>query len=401
MRTLLLGKVWPEPTSSAAGGRTLELLRAFREAGWPTSFATSSAPTPHTADLTTLEIDCHTIAINDSGFDTWIRQLDPELVIFDRYMIEEQFGWRVEKQCPNALRVIDTIDLHTLREARRHQLRNGGELDLFNETALREISAIFRSDLSLIISDYEMEILEKHFQMPSAQVTYLPLMLPEPNETAPDFLARNHFVMIGNYLHEPNWDAAQWTCREVWPLIREKLPTAELHMFGAYEPAKARQLEARSQGVFIRGRAKDALETLSQYRVNLAALRFGAGQKGKVADGFLTGTPTIATPIAAESMNGAIDWGCPISADPSTFATAAVEVHENPKTWQKVRQQGFQMARQRLNAQHWRPKLIERLQSLAKTGHADRHQHFVGRLLRHHQHRSTEFMSRWIEAKNK
>ena len=41
---------------------------------------------------------------------------------------------------------------------------------------------------------------------------------------------------------------------------------------------------------------------MSLYRVNLAPLRYGAGLKGKVFDGFQTGTPTVMTPIAAEGI---------------------------------------------------------------------------------------------------
>jgi hypothetical protein len=44
--------------------------------------------------------------------------LNPDIVVFDRYMTEEQFGWRVIKNCPKALRILDTEDLHFLRKAR-------------------------------------------------------------------------------------------------------------------------------------------------------------------------------------------------------------------------------------------------------------------------------------------
>jgi hypothetical protein len=401
MRILLLGKTWPEPGSSAAGGRTLELLRTFHAAGWPTVFATAAVASPHAADLEGMGIECHAIAVNDSRFDPWVRDLRPDLVVFDRYMIEEQFGWRVEQSCPQAMRVIDTSDLHSLREARRRQLKDGGALDLFHDLALREVAAIFRSDLSLIISEVEMGLLQASFQVPASQLAHLPLLLPEPDENTLGFEARAHFVMIGNYLHEPNWDAVEWCCGDVWPLIRAELPAAELHVFGAYEPAKARQWENKARGILIRGRATDALATLGRYRVNLAPLRFGAGQKGKVADGFLSGTPTVATPIAAESMNGPLDWGCAILADAEGFARTAVSLHQDGEIWARVRRQGFAIARQRLSARDWRPRLIHRLQTLVDSGPGQRHQQFIGRLLRHHQHRSTEFMSRWIEAKNK
>ncbi len=38
-------------------------------------------------------------------------------------MIEEQYGWRVAKECPNALKILDTEDLHFLRNADRKQLK--------------------------------------------------------------------------------------------------------------------------------------------------------------------------------------------------------------------------------------------------------------------------------------
>ncbi|MFC6977354.1 hypothetical protein [Microbulbifer taiwanensis] len=43
------------------------------------------------------------------------------------------------------------------------------------------------------------------------------------------------------------------------------------------------------------GRTEDALATLARYRLNLAPLRFGAGQKGKILDGWLVGTPAVTT----------------------------------------------------------------------------------------------------------
>jgi len=76
-----------------------------------------------------------------------------------------------------------------------------------------------------------------------------------------------------------------------------------------------------------KGRAEDALATMANYRVNLAPLRYGAGLKGKVFDGFQTGTPSVLTPIAAEGIVGAMDWGCSVSDDPLEFATAAIETY--------------------------------------------------------------------------
>jgi hypothetical protein len=60
-----------------------------------------------------------TIALNSSSFDVFVKQLQPSIVLFDRFMIEEQFGWRVAENCPNAVRILDTEDLHCLRLAQK------------------------------------------------------------------------------------------------------------------------------------------------------------------------------------------------------------------------------------------------------------------------------------------
>jgi hypothetical protein len=63
------------------------------------------------------------IELNNSSFDTFIHELAPDVVVFDRFMMEEQFGWRVEKHCPAALRVLETSDLQSLRDARHQRLK--------------------------------------------------------------------------------------------------------------------------------------------------------------------------------------------------------------------------------------------------------------------------------------
>jgi hypothetical protein len=398
MNIVVIGKVWPEPSSSAAGTRTMGLIEAFLEAGWSVTFASSAQPTEYSIDLIGMGVTTQRIAVNDSSFDRWIAACSPDVVLFDRYMIEEQFGWRVERACPQALRVLDTSDLHCLRAAREQQVQQGGGLNLFNEVALREIASIFRSDLSLMISEFEMQLLHEDFKVPASQLCYLPLMLPEPDACPPDYESRQHFMVIGSYLHAPNWDGVRWCCQSIWPLIRRELPDAELHLYGSYEPSKARQLADRKQGIVFYGRAPSALKTMERYRVNLAPLRFGAGQKGKVADGWLSGTPTIATPIAAESMPGGIDWGCAVIADSEGFAQTAVDVYRCPQLWLRVQEQGLQIVRKRFLACDWRPRLVASIETLRID---NRHQQFTGRMLRYHLHRSTEFMSRWIEEKNR
>lgn len=400
MNCLIIGKVWPEPNSTAAGRRTVDIIRSLQVAGFRVSFASAARVSEHSLDLESQGVESRAIQANDVTFDSWIAELAPDVVFFDRFMTEEQFGWRVEKACPQALRVLDTIDLHCLREARQVQLKNGAALDLYNEIALREIAAIHRSDLTLMISEYEVSVLREQFDIPPAQVAYWPFGLDLEASTSLAFEARQHLIMIGSFMHPPNVDAARWCQQLILPLIRKVLPEVELHCYGSYGDKYKAELHAPKAGFHYKGRAEDAIATMESYRVNCVPLRYGAGLKGKVFDGFQAGTPTVTTPVGAEGIVGAMEWGCSISESPQVFADTVIELYTDSVRWLQVQERGRCIAQERFDAAVWLPRLPQFLEAAMEQLAEYRRQHFTGRMLRHHHHRSTEFMSRWIEAKN-
>src|SRR4051812_31146501 len=120
-KLLIIGYVWPEPNSSAAGSRMLGLIRLFLAQDWEIIFVSAAALSEHRANLMEFGVEEKAIALNDSSFNEYLKRFQPDAVLFDRFFTEEQFGWRVEQVCPQALRLLDTEDLHSLRHV-RHQL---------------------------------------------------------------------------------------------------------------------------------------------------------------------------------------------------------------------------------------------------------------------------------------
>ena len=101
-KVLVIGYVWPEPRSSAASGHVMQILDTFLGQGWDITFSSPAGPGEQRADLVALGIREVPIVLNDSSFDAFIHTLAPDIVLFDQFMMEEQFGWRVEKHCPGA-----------------------------------------------------------------------------------------------------------------------------------------------------------------------------------------------------------------------------------------------------------------------------------------------------------
>jgi len=345
-----------------------------------------------------------TIELNSDSFNAQIKALDPEVVLFDRYLTEEQYGWRVAEACPNALRILDTEDLHCLRQARRDAVkaeRPFERADLNNEIAKREIAAIFRADLSLIISEAEIDLLTSHFQVKDALLHYLPF-LPAQKEAndAPPFEERSHFMTIGNFLHPPNIDGVEYVQSTIWPLIRKGLPTAEMHVYGRL-PAAAHSTIAQTPERVLRSRTNSQRQdAFTKARVCLAPLRFGAGMKGKLLEAMLFSTPSVTTSIGAEGMHGDLAWGGSISDAPESIAKAAIALHEKKDAWQNAVSNGRAILKERFNTSDHKALLQSRLTALKTDLVAHRNENFIGQMLHHHQHKSTEFMSRFIALKN-
>lgn len=404
-KVLVIGYVWPEPNSSAAGSHMMSILRLLKQQGWVVEFATAAQATEHMINLDSEGISSQSISLNCDSFDAYVAEYQPDIVVFDRFMIEEQFGWRVEKICPNALKILDTEDLQCLRNARHQAIKAGRELtqaDLYSDLAKREIAAILRSDMSLIISSFEMELLLDTFKVDASLLHHLPFMLEldkNPADTRA-FSERKNFVSIGNFRHAPNWDMVL-QLQKIWPLIKRRLPEVECHVYGAYPPPKASALNNLKTGFLIKGWAEDAFAVMEESRICLAPIRFGAGIKGKLLDAMVMKTPSITTSVGCEGMLQHETWPGVIADNEAEFIEAAVNLYNNEEAWLAAQENAVELLTARFDGVKLGAELITRINQLDQDLVQHRLNNFAGSMLKHHTMMSTKYMSQWITEKNK
>jgi glycosyltransferase involved in cell wall biosynthesis len=408
-KLLIIGFVWPEPKSSAAGGRMMQLISIFKENKFEITFVSPALDSDFMVDLASYGVEKKVIELNNSSFDDFIIELNPDVVLFDRFMIEEQFGWRVSEHCPKAIRLLDTEDLHCLRTARQKAFKENRTFELLDllseEVAKREIASILRCDLSFIISEFEMKVLNDLFKIDASLLHYLPFLTDEMVENdllaLPRFEERNNFVFIGNFLHEPNWNTVQYLKETIWPLLKKEFPEAVLQVYGAYPSQKVLQLHQPKNGFFIMGRAEDANEIVKRARVVLAPIRFGAGLKGKLLEAMQCGTPSVTTTIGAEAMHADLPWNGFITDDSAEFAKQAAYLYQNEKLWNQSQLNGIAIIKECYQKNNYASDLINVIASLLNDAENHRLHNFMGSLLQHHTLKSTKYMAKWIEAKNK
>jgi hypothetical protein len=351
-RCMLVSTVFPEPGASAAGVRDFHLMEMLKRAGCEHVLLTSPAGNQTAAAAAVARFQCRTVQIksNSTCFDALVADFKPDLVIMDRFVMEEQFGWRIRRVCPDAVRVLDTQDLHFLRRARQSLIEAqipadklhsqpavltskvidaGLHLPLTDQTLCRELSSAHRSDLVLTVSPYEQHLLVHHMGVSEHKVAMAPFLYDDSavaraassrfDGALRPFAERKHFFTIGNCRHAPNADSVRHMALHVWPRIRQKLlqrvsPTfpadeaaaVEFHAFGSYPAPQHLALDDPSTGFCVKGPlsvSANLARKLAPYRVHAAPLRFGAGIKGKIADSWMSGVPVLTTPIGAEGMH--------------------------------------------------------------------------------------------------
>ncbi|GAA5071380.1 glycosyltransferase [Lysobacter panacisoli] len=340
-RVLVIDSETPRPDRDSASLRLVNLMRLLRDEGAQVSFI----PT----DLNHAGHD--TERLQALGVETWyapffgtpaawIREHGArfDTVVVCRHYVLREWLPLLRRHAPQAKVVLDTIDLHYLRERRGAELANDASLMRASErTRKLELEMIARADATLVVSEVERTLLAQ--DAPQARVEVVS-NLHQVNGRGHPFAQRHDLVFVGGFRHPPNADAVRWFATEVFPRIRERLPQVRFHCIGAEPPPDIAAL-AQQPGIEVHGHVPDLAPYMDGARVAVAPLRFGAGVKGKVNLSMAHGQPVVATACAVEGMhlrNGedvlAVD-------DAEAFADAVVRAYSDESLWQRLSDNGL------------------------------------------------------------
>jgi glycosyltransferase involved in cell wall biosynthesis len=136
-------------------------------------------------------------------------------------------------------------------------------------------------------------------------------------------------LFVGNLSVPHNIDAARFAARQVFPLLKERVPHAELVIAGA-DPGPA-VIELQDQpGVIVPGTVPDLRPLWSRANVCIAPLRYSAGIQNKVLEAAAAGVPVVTTPPAAAAVGFEADVHALVAEDAAGLAAALADTIENP-----------------------------------------------------------------------
>ena len=298
-KLLIIANLWPESKTTAAGKHMLALIQSFKKAKYYVHFGCSMNKTYLGDSLNDGSITTHKIELNNKSFDQLLLSLQPDIVLFDRFISEEQYGWRVYKNLPNCYTLLNTEDFHSLRLARaKKNEENWIETDTFK----REIASFFRVDKVLIVSKEEIKKLNYFLPSFRSKLIYTPLVI---DSIRIDYTLKRKpwsFVFFGSGKHPGN-QATVKSIATMWPDILNIQPDSTLSIIGAYYPDSLISKVKKLKQVTFMGWIEKLEAELLLHEFLISPTPFGAGLKGKVLESINNGVLCLCSSQASEGID--------------------------------------------------------------------------------------------------
>ena len=329
---LLIDLHVPQFDTNSGDLRTYWIMRLLRSLHWHVTLfpAVRACLEPYASTL-----EQHGIEVaNDLLPEDLLRKRES---YFNVIMLSKQ---RVALRCidtvctlsPRSVLVVDFPDLESVREERYARLINDNKR-LLNAYELfqKEIELSKRADLVLTITDVERNrLLEADLQVP---VEVIPNIHEIANTGLP-FHKRRNILFVGAFRHPPNVDAVRFLVNQIFPLIRQRLGSAQLIIAGSDMPQLIRSMSAPR--VRTLGYVEDLGPLLNSCRVFVAPLRYGAGLKGKIGMAMAAGLPIVTTAVGAEGIDSTKRRLLLVAENPTEFADQVTRLYTDERLWDAI-----------------------------------------------------------------
>jgi glycosyltransferase involved in cell wall biosynthesis len=145
----------------------------------------------------------------------------------------------------------------------------------------------------------------------------------------------------------PNMDAVELLASEIWPETRTRRPGARLIVAGRVPGEDVRAAVAKMRGARLIADPRSMDGVARQASVSIVPLRIGSGTRLKILESMAWGLPVVSTTLGCEGIDCEDGVHLLIRDDPKEFAEAVVRVLSDRALWQKLREAGRELIRER------------------------------------------------------
>jgi polysaccharide biosynthesis protein PslH len=142
---------------------------------------------------------------------------------------------------------------------------------------------------------------------------------------APDHSGREPQPMVlfvGAMDWEPNIDAVEYFCKEIWPQVVAKIPSARFRIVGRNPDQRVKSLGLNS--IEVTGRVPSVIDHLWEAAVVVVPLRVAGGTRLKIYEAMAAGKAVVSTSVGAEGLEVHDGRNIVLADAPGVFAEAVV-----------------------------------------------------------------------------
>lgn len=280
------------------------------------------------------------ITLGKVNLPSVLKSFEPDIVIFEFYhQVREDFIVLLDRYCPNAKLVVDSVDIHFKRlEARAKLTGTSQDWSAAQKMKELELKAYAAADLVIAVSNEDKELLNR--VLPDLPVEVVPNIHAVPPFTERYKRQFGELIFVGGFRHDPNVDAVVYFCNEVMPKIISAYPQVILKILGSNMPQEV--INLANTNVHIVGYVPSTAPYLTSAFISIAPLRYGGGMKGKVGEAMSYGLPVVTTSFGAEGFGLAHGEHILIGDDASSFSEHVLSLLSNEALYDRIAHNGYQ-----------------------------------------------------------
>lgn len=343
-RALVCAPLMPEFDRECGSKRIYNTITSLQDAGWAVSFVAQNGRGGERYERLLRRRGVATYCGFGPKTSELIAAGEFDLAIFAFWHLAEELLPLVRSLSPCTRVVVDSIDLHFVRNARRifqrADSRGDGALDAeYSDELTRELNTYARADGVLAVSEKEADLLNDLVGDPTLTFT-VPLGEDMPPSPIPRDRRRG-ILFLGNFRHPPNVQAVEYLCKEVLPLVDPRvLESNPVTIVGNALDERVRRFGAGLDSVKMVGWVPSVQPYMERSLLSVIPLLYGAGTKGKLVQALMVGTPTVSTTVGVEGLHLADGEHVLIADDPASFARAIERLAGDPAAWERLSARG-------------------------------------------------------------
>lgn len=146
---------------------------------------------------------------------------------------------------------------------------------------------------------------------------------PYPNDSA-------KLLFTGAMDYWPNVDAVSWFAREMFPILKQRVPGVEFYVVGGNPTAEVQKLD-RIDGVHVAGRVPDMRPYFAHANVSVVPMRIARGIQNKVLEAMAMAKPVVTTRQSLDGIDAIPDRDLLLADDVETFVACTLRCLRDPE----------------------------------------------------------------------